>query len=299
MAFFCFAEATGARSGQIVANIEQAIAYFEEEFTVNFGTPVPLLLGIILILFALFLFFLEKFKPGFKRDSDVVYAFLALTVGILSLLDIGATFQHSLQSVIFTGVFIALAIEAINGRTPDNSPKPVPGRDREDDRGPRNYRAGFEENFGAMDDRASRAQMGSGRRGRDEFEGRSGGRNERDRFLEDRPRRRSKFEDEAPSSRRGRDDFGDDFGPRSIPERTSASDRPRDRKRDDRAPEGWGGGIDDVPRPRRRPMEDDRQAGSPPPRNRDRDRAPIDEPPVVEFRPVEPIPPKESWGPKE
>ncbi len=279
----------------------------------NFGTPVPLLIGIILILFSLFLFFLEKFKPGYKRDSDVIYASLALAAGILNLVDLSGGFLHASQSVIFTGVFIALALEAINARTPENSPMKQTGGSppRDDDRNPRSYRAGFEESsYTPMDDRGSRRQMRDGRGGRDEYESRSPGRNDRDRFLEDRPRRQSRY-DQPPSSpeagrRPGRDEFGDDV--RSIPERTSASDPGRGRDRSDRPsldrpmdrPGSDRPSMDDVPRPRRRPMDDNepptpRRSGRPP-INDDDVASPSD---YVEFRPVEPIPPKESWGPKE
>jgi Ycf66 protein N-terminus len=263
---------------------------------VNFGTPVPLLIGIILILFSVFLFFLEKFKPGYKRDSDVIYASLALAAGILNLVDLSGGFLHSAQAVIFTGVFIALSLEVINARTPENSPKPMGMGPRDDDRAPRSYRAGFEDNFGAMDDRGNaRRQM---RDGRDEYDSRRGSRNERDRFLEDRPQRRSSRDEpldrggmDRGSPRRSRDSFGDDPPvPRSIPERTSASDdRPRNAppSRDE---------FEDVPRPRRRP-----EPGTDRDESRRNNRSSV-EPPAsdyVEFRPVEPIPPKESWGPKE
>jgi Ycf66 protein N-terminus len=282
----------------------------DEGSIVGAVTPVTLVVGIILILFALFLYFLEKFKPGYKRESDVVYASMALGLGILSLIDFGATFTHSLQTAVFTGVFIALALEAINARTPDNSPmKQSGGGPRDDDRNPRNYRAGFEEsNYTPMDDRGSRRQMRDGRGGRDEYESRSPGRNDRDRFLEDRPRRQSRYDQAPPGadmgreSRPGRDEFGDDV--RSIPDRTSGSDPMRGRDRGDRPgmdrpmdrPSSDRSNMDDVPRPRRRPMDDEapapRRSGRPPVD----DVAPSD---YVEFRPVEPIPPKESWGPKE
>jgi Ycf66 protein N-terminus len=259
---------------------------------VNFGTPVPLLIGIILILFSLFLFFLEKFKPGYKRDSDVIYASLALAAGILNLVDLSGGFLHASQSVIFTGVFISLALEAINGRTPDNSPKSNVMSPRDDDRPARSYRAGFEENFGAMDDRgASRRQMRDGRGGRDDFESRdarsSSGRTERDRFLEDRPQRRPARDEsnDRGSSRRGRDSF-DDPAPRSIPERTSASDPRADRPARDE--------FEDVPRPRRRPESDEPRRSRP-----ERTQPDAGASDYVEFRPVEPIPPKESWGPKD
>lgn len=289
----------------------------------NFGTPVPLLVGIILVLFAVFLFFLDKFKPGYRRDSDVIYASFCLAAGILNLVDLSGGFLHSAQSVIFTGLFISLALEAINSRVPDNSPKSMGMPPRDDDRSPRNYRAGFEDNFSSMDDRNSGRQMGSSsRRGRDEFEPRSSGRmgsgrsdsgrndsgrsdsgrSERDRFLEDRPRRRSSRNDEPMSSdsgrgsnpRRDQDEFSDDFSPRSIPERSSASDMGRSDMGRSRGASGANTPIpDDVPRPRRRP-DDEPRRGRPPESSA---QAPASD--YVEFRPVEPIPPKESWGPKE
>lgn len=268
----------------------------------NFGTPVPLLLGIILILFAVFLFFLERFKPGCKRDSDVVYAFLALSVGILSLVDLGATLQHSLQSVIFTGMFIALILESIGKRTPDTNPK-AGGNPRDYDLPPRNYRAGFEDSYGAMgglDDREPRRQVRGDRR--DDLDDRSSRRRtERDRYLEDRPpsRRRSRVDDDYPTElptmdaprrdRRESNSWEDEPpAPRSIPSRSSAPDR-SNRGMDNRGMDTLDNNDIEVPRPRRRrPVEDVK------PR-----RSPSDEPPAdyVDFRPVEPPPPKESWGP--
>ena len=302
----------------------------EDEERIVLGTPVQLLVGIILLVFAMFLFFLEKVKPGCKRESDNIYSALSLATGILSLLSMADQNPfHAFQLVIFTGVFIALALEAINGRTPDNSPMKQSGgmSSRDDDRSPRNYRAGVEENYTAMDDRGSRRQMREGRGGRDEADSRSSGRNDRDRFLEDRPRRKSRYdEQDAPDlgwgmdrgtdrgmdrgadrgRRPSRDEFGDDI--RSIPERSSASDSPssnssgrgrgRDGDRNPMNPIGMNNpqSMDDVPRPRRRPMNED---VSPPSRGRPPANEDSSTSDYVEFRPVEPIPPKESWGPKD
>jgi Ycf66 protein N-terminus len=95
---------------------------------VNFGTPVPLLVGIVLILAAVGLFFLDKFKPGFKRDSDTVYSILFLTVGILSLFQLNQDFLPSFQLMIFAGMLIALMLESIRRRTPGgaNTLRPEP-----------------------------------------------------------------------------------------------------------------------------------------------------------------------------
>jgi hypothetical protein len=95
---------------------------------VNFGTPVPLLVGIVFILVAVGLFFLDKFKPGYKRDSDTVYSILFLTVGILSLFQLNQEFLPSFQLMIFAGMLIALMLESIRRRTPGgaNSLRPEP-----------------------------------------------------------------------------------------------------------------------------------------------------------------------------
>ncbi len=87
----------------------------------NFGTPVPLLVGIVLILIAVGLFFLEKFKPGYRRDSDTVYSVLFLTVGILSLFQLNQEFLPSFQLMIFAGMLISLMIDNIRRRTPGNT----------------------------------------------------------------------------------------------------------------------------------------------------------------------------------
>jgi hypothetical protein len=87
---------------------------------VGFGTPVPLLVGIILILLGVGLFFLENFKPGYKRDSDTVYSILFLTVGILSLLTWSAGFVEALQLMVSAGTLIALMIERLQTRNPNN-----------------------------------------------------------------------------------------------------------------------------------------------------------------------------------
>jgi Ycf66 protein N-terminus len=119
---------------------------------VNFGTPVPLLVGIILILMAVGLFFLDKFKPGYKRDSDTVYSILILVVGILCFADLGLNLLVSLQLMVFAGMLIALMVENIRRRTPGNTPLYSSGGgggggggSRNPDRPSRSYRSGFDE----------------------------------------------------------------------------------------------------------------------------------------------------------
>jgi Ycf66 protein N-terminus len=120
---------------------------------VNFGTPVPLLVGIVFILIAVGLFFLDKFKPGYKRDSDTVYSILFLIVGILCLFQLNQEFLPSFQLMIFAGMLIALTIDNIRRRTPGGAPLYQGGGTsgggsggfRPSERPSRSYRAGFED----------------------------------------------------------------------------------------------------------------------------------------------------------
>ena len=118
----------------------------------NFGTPVPLLIGIILILGALALFFLEKVRPGYERDSDKVYAVLLLISGLFLLAHLDMELLASFQQLLMAGMLTALLIESIRSRLPKSDPLRPPtdsmvGRrpsgPRYDDRPPvrRGYRA--------------------------------------------------------------------------------------------------------------------------------------------------------------
>jgi hypothetical protein len=120
---------------------------------VGFGTPVPLLVGIVLILFGIGLLFLDTFKPGYKRDSDTVYAILFMLAGLFALLSWQADFQIAMQLMISAGSLIALMVERVRNRSANNDPLPPmsnrssrrEGRDSRDDRPSRSYRAGFDE----------------------------------------------------------------------------------------------------------------------------------------------------------
>lgn len=119
----------------------------------NFGTPVPLLIGIILILGALALFFLEKVRPGYERDSDKVYAVLLLISGLFLLAHLDMELLASFQQLLMAGMLTALLIESIRNRLPKSDPLRPPSepmvdrrppiRPRYDDRPPvrRGYRA--------------------------------------------------------------------------------------------------------------------------------------------------------------
>lgn len=87
----------------------------------NFGTPVPLLIGIVLILGAIALFFLDKLKPGYGRDSDKVYAILWLVSGVFLLAHLTMELLASFQQLIMTGMLIAVTIENILSRKPKDA----------------------------------------------------------------------------------------------------------------------------------------------------------------------------------
>ncbi|MGB7249687.1 MAG: Ycf66 family protein [Phormidesmis sp.] len=133
----------------------------------NFGTPVPLLIGIILILGALVLFFLEKFRPGYERDSDKVYAVLLLIAGLFLLAHLDMELLASFQQLLMAGMLTTLLIENIRSRVPraepllprDNRPPPQPRYDnRQSAR--RVYRAELDDRGVPLRDRPRAPQMG-------------------------------------------------------------------------------------------------------------------------------------------
>lgn len=115
----------------------------------NFGTPVPLLIGILLILGAVALFFLDKLKPGYGRDADKVYAVLWLISGVFLLGHLNMELLASFQQLLMAGMLVAVTIENVTTRTPrDNrySPQGGPEPPERDyyrpSRSPRDYRSG-------------------------------------------------------------------------------------------------------------------------------------------------------------
>lgn len=85
----------------------------------NFGTPVPLLLGIFMVLCAVALFFLERFKPGYERDSDKIYAILFLLSGVFLLGNLTMDLIPSFQQMLMVGMLVALMIQNISARNPN------------------------------------------------------------------------------------------------------------------------------------------------------------------------------------
>lgn len=115
----------------------------------NFGTPVPLLIGIVLILGAVALFFLDKLKPGYGRDSDKVYAVLWLISGVFLLGHLTMELLASFQQLLMAGMLIAVTIENVYSRSPKEDRYAAqaagegPGRDYyRPSRAPRDYRSG-------------------------------------------------------------------------------------------------------------------------------------------------------------
>lgn len=84
----------------------------------NFGTPVPLLLGIFMVICAVALFFLDRLKPGYERDSDKVYSILFLLSGVFLLANLNLDVISSFQQMLMVGMLVALMIQNINSRTP-------------------------------------------------------------------------------------------------------------------------------------------------------------------------------------
>ncbi|MEL6136297.1 MAG: Ycf66 family protein [Cyanobacteria bacterium J06628_6] len=93
----------------------------------QFGTPVPLLIGLILIIGAVGLFFLDKIKPGYGRDSDKIYSVLLLIAGMCALGELQLGIFPSFQLLIMAGMLITLLIDNIRNRVPLEPVRPVGG----------------------------------------------------------------------------------------------------------------------------------------------------------------------------
>jgi hypothetical protein len=114
---------------------------------VNFGTPVPLLIGIVLILGGVALFFVDRLKPGYGRDSDKVYAVLWLISGVFLLGHLNMELLASFQQLLMAGMLITVTIQNVYARTPREdryAPQPA-GGGRDDyyrpSRPPQDYRS--------------------------------------------------------------------------------------------------------------------------------------------------------------
>jgi len=92
------------------------------------GTPVSLLVGIVLLLGAVVLFFLDKLRPTVARESDKVYAVFILMAGLLALAIQEITLGESFQMMLMAGMLTTLYIENVGNREPrEISPMPPVG----------------------------------------------------------------------------------------------------------------------------------------------------------------------------
>ncbi|MEL6350345.1 MAG: Ycf66 family protein [Cyanobacteria bacterium J06627_28] len=257
----------------------------------NFGTPVPLLIGIILILGALGLFFLDKFRPGYERDSDKVYAVLLLISGLFLLAHLDMELLASFQQLLMAGMLTTLLIESVRTREPrieqmmpprmDNRPPPRP---RYDDRPPvrRGYRAELDDRMdsrGALRDRPMQPRMNPAQEAYWQ-----------DDYSNARPRQPYE-EYRGPAGRlqpspqpQGRPQGRPQGQPQGQPQNFNAGRPPQDRPPQDRPPQGG---------PPNNQYSDNSHYGERPPAQRPLDRQP-DRPPSQNNYPQRP--PEESNG---
>lgn len=191
----------------------------------NFGTPVPLLIGIVLIVGAVALFFLDKLKPGYGRDSDKVYAVLWLVSGVFLLGHLTMELLASFQQLLMAGMLIALTIENVLSRRPKDAryaPQGVADAPRAD---PPPYRPSRSPGYGAPPARMNmRAELDNDESLRGRFSDNRrmlSGRDERD------VRRPSYYQDDYPEPR----DYPERYDDRGYPPRPNgpATERPMGR----------------------------------------------------------------------
>jgi hypothetical protein len=200
---------------------------------VSVGTPLSLVMGILLIFGGLALFFLGNFKPELKRDSDNIYAILAIICGFIGVISFARKdFDESIEQLLLVGMAVFLMWENIKNRTPNALP--TTSNKRDDDRGSRRpYRAERVNEYEEFGSSRGSGGLGGSRGGYEE--------SYNDRTL---PRRDDRSGREGRDSRRGGDDefrggreeFREE--PRSIPERSSRSNRD-DRDRSSRDNQRW------------------------------------------------------------
>ena len=265
-----------------------------EEAIVNFGTPVPLLVGLILILGAVGLFFLDKIKPGYERSSDKVYSILLLLSGIFLLAHLNMELLASFQQVMLVGMLTTMIITDIskreasraNGRSGERDGPPQ----RYDERPRRVYRAELDD-WDSPGPRAPR--IPSDRYRSDGYDSRY-----EPRPLEPRPP--APNEDRRPPARLqpGQSGYPEQRADASY-SRGRADSRPASSRPDERSDSRPYNGRPDAPYSERRY---DGGSASPPPPNRP--QRPFDAPVTANGAghslgpqpPREPQPPKDSDG---
>nr|WP_275072602.1 Ycf66 family protein [Petrachloros mirabilis] len=188
-------------------------------------------MGIVLIICAVALFFIDRLKPGYERDSDKIYAILLLISALVLLTHWNMELTLSFQQMIMAGMLATLLIENIRNRVPRGnvrSPESVPPARPEDYR-PSRSRAAYDEPMRANvhaaleDDYLAEDQFARARRIRGEGRGepRPTYRQEsyrQDTYLEDIP------EEPQPSRRSRRP-------PSPLPYEEEAYSKPPSRRR--------------------------------------------------------------------
>jgi len=121
---------------------------------VGIGTPVALLVGMLLVLGAVGLFFLDKIRPAYARDSDKVYAAFILIAGLVTLVNWGMEAGPSFLMFVMSGMLTTLLIENIRNREP-RAPETLPPYDRRPQRTPYSERPPVQRGYRAEIDRDS------------------------------------------------------------------------------------------------------------------------------------------------
>ncbi|MEN9218672.1 MAG: Ycf66 family protein [Gloeomargarita sp. DG_2_bins_126] len=107
------------------------------------GFPAPVFLGIVLIVGGVFLFFLGRLRPALRRDSDIVYAIIALISGLILVVDFSAlNFGLIFQQVLLVGALIALTWEnlILRSKNPPPRQREMPPRGPRESYNPPSYR---------------------------------------------------------------------------------------------------------------------------------------------------------------
>lgn len=82
------------------------------------GTPVALLIGMLLVVGAVGLFFFDKIKPAYARESDKVYAIFILIAGLVTLVNWGMDAGPSFLMFVMSGMLTTLLVENVRNREP-------------------------------------------------------------------------------------------------------------------------------------------------------------------------------------
>jgi hypothetical protein len=270
---------------------------------VGFGTPLSLVIGLILISGGLVLFFLGNFRPDIKKDSDNIYAVLAILAGILGVVSFNKEIVPSLEQLLLAGMGIFLMWENINNRTPNPDARRSFDNRREEERSARrpSYRADRVNEYEEFNPPRGSAGL------RGEYQDAGYGSNSDYRGDRSLPRRDERDNDRSRRDRPNRSDRFDNYGnerpddrfggaPRQL---TDRNDRPERNPGSDRFERP---SRDDAPR-RRNP--DERPPRRRPDRVEDINSDVIDDIPAADYTDFTPVESTDrgnsgsSWGPQD